>query len=240
MQHASSQDFLPVLSPGRHRSARRGACFMEYASFMAGLRWSDHPACTHPTLAALARLVNDLSSDGARSRLAMHVPSVIGLTGDDPRVPVFLATLAAGAALPVASESRQRALAIALVRCERLMNDWSQTGANTDAAIERARLRIRVAFMMAPGTADWAAAFLDDTASRAPLQLMEGDQSILRMAVLGIADACVRDADARLENLLTTAIRECAELLCAEGTLEGGRDGDSTRRDSTRLVNSRI
>ena len=48
-------DGMPVLSRGKHRSPRRGACFMELASVLAGERWSDHPACTHPLLAQLAR-----------------------------------------------------------------------------------------------------------------------------------------------------------------------------------------
>ena len=29
-------DVMPILSPGRHRSPRRGACFMEFASYLAG------------------------------------------------------------------------------------------------------------------------------------------------------------------------------------------------------------
>ena len=62
-------DVMPILSRGRHRSPRRGACFMEFASYLAGERWSDHPACTHGTLAHLARLVNDLTSDAGRARL---------------------------------------------------------------------------------------------------------------------------------------------------------------------------
>ena len=48
---------LPILSRGKHRSPRKGACFMEFASLLAGERWSDHPACTHPLLAAVARHV---------------------------------------------------------------------------------------------------------------------------------------------------------------------------------------
>ena len=63
-------ELVPVLSRGKHRSPRQGACFMELASYLAGERWSDHPACTHPLLAALARDVNDYSSDAGRSRLA--------------------------------------------------------------------------------------------------------------------------------------------------------------------------
>src|SRR5215213_5405427 len=74
---------LPTLSRGKHRSPRKGACFMEFASLLAGERWSDHPACTHPLLAAVARHVNDYTSEVGRSRLVELIPSVIGLTGED-------------------------------------------------------------------------------------------------------------------------------------------------------------
>ena len=43
---------------------------MELASFLAGERWSDHPAYSRPLLAALARDVNDCTSDTSRQRLA--------------------------------------------------------------------------------------------------------------------------------------------------------------------------
>jgi hypothetical protein len=59
-----------LLSRGKYRSPRKGACFMELASLLAGERWSDHPACTHPLLAAVARQVNDYTSDAGRQRLA--------------------------------------------------------------------------------------------------------------------------------------------------------------------------
>jgi hypothetical protein len=39
-------DFLPLLSRGKHRRPGKGACFMEFASHLAGERWSEHPACT--------------------------------------------------------------------------------------------------------------------------------------------------------------------------------------------------
>jgi hypothetical protein len=197
-------DFLPVLSAGRHKSARRGACFMEYASYLAGMRWSDHPACTHPTLAALARLVNDLTSDGARSQLAVHIPSVVGLAGDDPRVPLLISTIAASAALPIASQTRQRALATALVRCQQLLNKWD------GPEIERARMRIRVAFLLTPGTEGWARDYVRESALHLSHAAELNDEAILRTAVIGIADACVEDADARLANLLAQAIEECA------------------------------
>jgi hypothetical protein len=62
---------------------------MEFASYLAGERWSDHPACTHGTLAHLARLVNDLTSNTARARLTPLIPTVIGLTSDDPLLDVL-------------------------------------------------------------------------------------------------------------------------------------------------------
>ena len=101
-------DSVPVLSPGRHRNPRRGACFMEMASYLAGEPWSDHPACTHPLLADLARRVNDLSSDAGRRALAPLIPSVIGRLGDGPEVDARIARRCATTALPVVAAERQR------------------------------------------------------------------------------------------------------------------------------------
>ena len=69
-------DVMPILSPGRHRSPLRGACFMEFASYLAGERWSDHPACTHGTLAHLARMVNDRTSGAGRAQSSAAAASV--------------------------------------------------------------------------------------------------------------------------------------------------------------------
>src|ERR1044072_329386 len=77
---------VPVLSRGKHRNARKGACFMEFASYLAGAPGTDHPSCTHPLLAGVARDVNDCTTDAGRSRLAPLIPSVIGLTPHDPHV----------------------------------------------------------------------------------------------------------------------------------------------------------
>lgn len=221
---------MPVLSAGRHRSARRGACFMEYASHLAGVRWSDHPTCTHPTIASVARLVNDLTSSGARQRLTRHITSVVGLNGGDPRIPVLVSALVASQALPIASQSRQRALATALIRCDALMSGWE------GEAIERARLRTRVAFLMTPGVEEWAAAFVNASSPRVPIPIHDEDDAILRTSAIAIADACVVDADARLERLLVTAIEECAALLGereGEGEHEGEHEGEGNRRAAT-------
>lgn len=75
-------DTLPVLSRGRHLDPADGGCLMEIASVLAGERWSDSPRCTHPVLAAVARLVNDAVSDTARPQLAGMVPDLVGAVGD--------------------------------------------------------------------------------------------------------------------------------------------------------------
>jgi hypothetical protein len=214
MTASSTEGFLPVLSAGRHRSAKRGACFMEYASYLAGERWSDRPACTHPALASLARLINDLTSDSARSGLATLIPSVVGLDGDDPRVTVLLAVLAGSSALPIASHTRQAALATGLLRCEEMLAEWE------GPAIDRARVRIRAAFLLAPGTEAWAKDFIDQVSPRGNRILSVNDEALLRTAAIGIADACIPDPDARLARLLEQAIDECTEILTPAATEE--------------------
>src|SRR5215218_6787058 len=121
--HPQSPALLPVLSRGKHRNPRKGACFMEFASLLAGERWSDHPACTHPLLAAVARDVNDYTSDAGRSRLADLIPSVIGLTGDDLRIDVRIALRSATMALPVVAAERQRVMAVSVLACEGVLGE---------------------------------------------------------------------------------------------------------------------
>src|SRR5699024_3596817 len=65
----SSAMVMPLLARGRHRNPRRGACFMELVSYLAGETWSDSPECTDESLAHLARMVNDFSSDADRPQL---------------------------------------------------------------------------------------------------------------------------------------------------------------------------
>jgi hypothetical protein len=86
-------DHLPTLQPGTHLSPADGACFMEYASVLAGLPWSDRPRCTHPVLSTLARVVNDESSPEGRGHLTILVPSVVGLRGDQRAAPALVAAV---------------------------------------------------------------------------------------------------------------------------------------------------
>ena len=101
---------LPVLSAGRHGDPRTGACFMEYASVLAGEKFSDHPGCTHPVLASIARMVNDNCSDPGRQRLLPLVPDVIGTRSRDARIGPALAIAAArvlAEATPTAGTARR-------------------------------------------------------------------------------------------------------------------------------------
>lgn len=203
----SSPDLMPVLSAGKHRNPRQGACFMEFASYLAGERWSDHPPCTHPLLAFLARGVNDFSSDEARSRLVPMIPSVIGLNGDDPKIDLLIALRAASCAIPVASESRQRALATGLLSCGQMLSDL---GISDDA---RLTARIDDALAQAPNAREWALEFeFLRGKHRRSLSFTRAGRAIVSTAVLGIAQACIGDSDERLRELLTLAIEDTAAL----------------------------
>lgn len=198
--HISTPDYLPRLGAGRHRTPRRGACFMEFASFLAGERWSDHPVCTDPVLAALARAVNDLVSDARRQELLHDVPRVIGLTGSGADT-LRVAASAAISALPVSSMHRQHALAVGL---------RAVLAALDDAGVSAPALRARAAAALAeaPGAADWVERHPEYHGRIPEGRHEKAGLEIARVAACGIAEACVWDADDRLIDMLRTAIGE--------------------------------
>jgi len=205
----TAPDLLPVLSRGKHKSPRSGACFMEFASHLAGEAWSDHPACTHPVLASLARMVNDCTSDEARSRLMTLIPSVIGLRGDDERVRLVVALRAATAGLPLVSADHQRALAVGILNCQRHLSRSSDEA----EAIEISN-QVRAAFDKAPQTERWAREFLGSVGSWSRTRFTDRTaESIIRITVQGIAEACIPDTDERLYDLLAAAIEDTTRVL---------------------------
>ena len=122
-QPAALQPTAPaLLSRGRHADPGDGACAMELASALGGEPWSDHPACVHPVLAAIARAVNDGTGEAGRARLATLVPAMIGTGGSGPWLVASCARLVlccAGAALdhtraeePEMTWARETALAV--------------------------------------------------------------------------------------------------------------------------------
>jgi hypothetical protein len=198
---------LPTLFRGKHRTPRAGACFMEFASLLACERWSDHPACTHPLLATVARDVNDHTSDAGRSRLADLIPSVIGLTGDDLHIDARIALRSATMALPVVAAERQLVLAVSVLACERVLGelDGRPVGGLQGPS--------RSALAQVPHAAQWADRFISDartSATPAKRFRRHAAPAIVHDAVKGVAQACVPDPDGMLRDLLVQAIDECA------------------------------
>jgi hypothetical protein len=211
-------ELVPVLSRGKHRSPRQGACFMELASYLAGERWSDHPACTHPLLAALARDVNDFSSDAGRSRLARLIPSVIGLTGEDLHIDARIALLCARTALPVAAAPRQQVMAVSVLACERMLAGLDGRPAGW---LEQ---QSRDALAQVPLAARWARDFTGTVAISPKAFRRHSAPAAVHAAVEGIAQACVPEPDQMLYDLLASAIGECAAWCDRQPVLNTGRD----------------
>lgn len=195
---------LPLLSRGRHGSARDGACFMELASMMAGERWSDRPSCTHPLLAAVARHVNDHTSDEGRQRLARLIPSVIGLTSDDLRVDARIALRCATTALSVASAERRLVMAVAVRASERML-------AALDGKPVQV-LEVPAAKVLAgiPDAARWGVLFSGERCLSPKTFRSQTAPTIVSCAIAGIAQARLSDPDETLRGLLIGAIDDCS------------------------------
>ena len=199
-------NLVPVLSRGKHRRPRQGACFMEMASYLAGERWSDRPRCTHPLLAGLARMVNDHTTDDGRSRLVPLVPSVIGQVSADPRVDARIGWRCATVALPVVAAERQNPMAVAVLVADRVLAELEEP-VRSDLLPES-----RVALGHAPVATAWAERYAGDARVDPRRFRRISAPSIVRQAVPGIAEACVADPDAVLRDLLVAAIADVEEL----------------------------
>jgi hypothetical protein len=201
MKPSSLPDGIPVLSRGRHRTPRRGACFMELASMLAGERWSDHPCCTHPLLAHLARMVNDHTSDGGRQTLAPLIPSVVGRRGNDRTWLTVAVAVAAQTVLDV-PEASQRALAAGLLQAEQLCAD-----AGPGLAVSRGEAQ--VALGMVPGAVAWVDRLGVRRRIDANTFAKRCAPTMVRCAVDGIVASASPDIDRRLCALLEAGIAAC-------------------------------
>ncbi|GGF41918.1 hypothetical protein GCM10011519_14690 [Marmoricola endophyticus] len=215
-------DTVPVLSRGRHRSARKGACFMEMASWLAGEKWSDHPACTHALLATTARSVNDHVGDDARARIVPLIPDVIGLRPTAPRLDAEIARDAALLALPVASASRQRVAAVGLLRCRQTLNlldglPLDDMDAETAAALD-----------LVPAARDWARRFSVIGETGRDSFAKRGAPAIVHSAVVAIAQSTARDPDTMLVGLLERTIERCRAAVEQEGQAASAASSAST------------
>jgi hypothetical protein len=198
-------DVMPHLSAGRHRNPRRGACFMEFASYLAGERWSDHPACTDRTLAALARGVNDLVADCRRDELTSLIPRVVGLRGGD-ELGLIVALRAAITALPVASMERQRVLAAGIIAICSLL-------AQRDVPSHDIRDEAHRVLDEVPDAARWARTHVTTISPRSPRLDTISCELIVATAVVGAARACIADPDAVLVRMLEGAVDDLERLV---------------------------
>jgi hypothetical protein len=197
-------DILPVLSRGKHRNPRKGACFMELASYLAGERWSDHPACTHSLLASVARLVNDHTSDRGRPRLAELIPSVIGLTGNDLHIDAFITLRCATIALPVAAADRQRVLAVSVLVCERVLAQLdARPGDRLSPETERVLRTV-------PEATQWADRFTSNLRPGLAAFRRQAAPLAVRCAIEAAAQALIPDPDVLLHRMLVESVEICA------------------------------
>lgn len=200
-------DLMPLLSRGKHRKPSKGACFMELASYLAGERWSDHPRCTHPLLAGLARLVNDNISDAKRPLLAELLPAVIGLNGDDVRVDARITLRCARTALPVACDERQRVMAVAVLSADRLL---AELEGRDPGALEP---ESSWALEQVPLAAQWARSIATKTGLSPRAFRQHAAPVAVRSAVHGIAQACIPQPDELLYDLMAHAVQDTAVVL---------------------------
>ena len=201
MKPSRIPDGIPVLSRGRHRTPRRGACFMELASVLAGERWSDHPSCTHPLLADLARLVNDHTSDDGRQQLVPLIPSVVGRRGNDRTWLTVAVAVAAQTILDV-PEGTQRALAAGLLQAERLC-------AEAEPDLAATRRDAQLALGMVPGAVAWVDRLRIRRRIDAKTFAKRSAPTMVRCTVNGVVASASPDCDRRLAALLEAGIAAC-------------------------------
>ena len=123
---------LPRLQAGAHLVPEDGACLMEYVSVLAGAPFSDHPRCTDPILATVARLVNDSCTDAGRPLLTAFAPVLAGTgPGDARRTAAIVRAAVRSAHTAAGGTGLRRHLRRAASRYERV------TGAGPRAAAAR-------------------------------------------------------------------------------------------------------
>lgn len=202
----NTPELVPMLSRGKHRSPRKGACFMEFASYLAGERWSDKPACTHALLAGLARLVNDNVDDDTRAGMVEMIPQVVGLTSDDARVDAMVALRCASVALPVAAERQQRALAVGVLTCERFLSDQGGQSCPSAATVAAQALA------SAPAATAWARDFRCGRPVQAKVFRRRAAPWVVRLSVASVVGSAGTRANRLLLRMLQQGIADVQDL----------------------------
>jgi hypothetical protein len=175
------------------------------------------PPAPTPLLAALARHVNDHTSDAGRQRLTHLIPSVIGLTGEDLHIDARIALRSATMALPVVAAEHQRVMAVSVLTCECVL---AGLDGRAPGSLEQ---QSRLALAKVPHAAAWADQFTSGVRPSHKGFRRQAAPTIVQDAVQGIAQACVPDPDGMLHALLIQAIDVCAAWSVAISPRYGGR-----------------
>lgn len=176
---------------------------MEYASYLAGADWSDHPDCTHPLLALVAREVNDETSDAARADLVPMIPSVIGVRPQDPRLVPALVVRCVRIVLPVVSWRFQRNLAAALLTAEYVLAEME---GRPTSEVRAASAQVLAGVSEA---AEWATKYLETYVLPRAVGYERDAPLPLAGTIRAVTDFRVPGGDALLRQLLSEAIEEC-------------------------------
>ena len=163
--------------------------------------WSDHPSCTHPLLAQLARQVNDSLSDGDRQQLVPLIPRVVGRRGDD-RTWLTLPVAVASEVIPDVPEEMQRVLAAGLLCAEQLC-------AEAVPAMPATQHQVRAALDLVPGAVAWVQRLAISPRITPRVFADRSAPTMIRCAVDGVVGSAAPDRDRRLRALLETAIAAC-------------------------------
>ncbi|HET7310025.1 MAG TPA: hypothetical protein VFJ17_01730 [Mycobacteriales bacterium] len=112
---------------------------MEYTSVLAGERFSDSPRCTDPVLAAVARAVNDYSSDRSRQRIAPYAGDLTTAHGAGDDVGRGIVRRCLLSALRYADGTRTHVLLVALLGVDRAAagesRGWDHSMLSLDAEL---------------------------------------------------------------------------------------------------------
>jgi hypothetical protein len=162
--------------------------------------------CTHPLLAELARDVNDFTFRRRPVRAARLAPSVIGLTSDDLRM---IARIAARGHYR-ATGGRGRPAACARGGGAGLRAMLADRTAVRPACSSR---RAGEALAAVPDAQRWARGFTREVPIAPKGFRRHAAPNIVRCATRGIAQACIRDPDLMLRELLTATIADCEAWL---------------------------
>ena len=70
-----------TLKSGAHSNLAEGTCVMEAVAYIAGEKWTDHPQCASPVIAAFLRSWNDSLADDDRQQLKAYIPRLLDSRG---------------------------------------------------------------------------------------------------------------------------------------------------------------